>query len=472
MLTIKTLGNFDILLDGVSLMSGADAKRGLLFIYLWEQRNPLPRLDVAQLLWPLADINTAQINLRSLLLRLRREGLGQFLEAGRINLTLLKRSEIDYDVARLRALTSNLEEAGLPELMEAAQICRGSFLQSVHLDDYPYLDEWASAMRAEMEYRAIQAFSLLVAKAISAGEAARVLDYARELIALAPYEDESQRLYINALRAVHRVSDALTHFHQYRRRLQDEMQIDVGPELNALVAELKRPILDSALMSATTGLTRAEELLSGVGEMKSAHQFPFIEHPIVGRQDETSKLFSKLDGGNRLVTVLGIGGTGKTFFVRSQYERLHARFGPAIYYADLRSDTVPTAEAADALLLATAAAINLTPQAGRSIFDQLVERLAGQKCCLVLDNFETVLPAADRVQDLLKAAPHLIILVTSRLRLGLSGESLLMLGGLRQETNGNHTNTRLNEATPNDANADSEDTVYDSDAVRYFMQCL
>lgn len=472
MLTIRTLGKFDILLDGVSLTEGADAKRGLFFVYLWEQRHPLPRLELAQLLWPSVDNNTAQINLRSLLLRLRREGLGPFLDAGRSTLALVNRVEIDYDVARLRALTAKLDEAPLVDLMAAADIYQGSFLQAVHLDDYPYLDEWAGAVRAEMEIRAITVFSLLVTKAIAAGHGDTVLKYARDLVAMAPYDDNSQILYIRALGAAGRVSDALAHFYQYRRRLQEEMQIDVGQELSALVAELKRPNLDSVLTKSTASLTHADKALSELGEMNGVHQFPFIEHPIVGRHDETSKLFSKLDAGSRLVTVLGIGGTGKTFFVRSQYERLQVRFGPAIYYTDLRSDTVSAAQSADTLLLAIAASLNFSPQAGRSIFDQIVERLVGQKCCLILDNFETVQSAADRVQDLLKATPQLTILVTSRERLGLSGESLLLLGGLRQEasdysTEVNSTGVNLNENAVN-----SEGLVFDSEAVCYFVQCL
>jgi predicted ATPase/DNA-binding SARP family transcriptional activator len=482
MLTIRTLGKFDILLDGVSLTEGADAKRGLFFIYLWEQRNPLPRLELAQLLWPSVDNNTAQINLRSLLLRLRREGLGSFLDAGRSTLALVNRVEIDYDVARLRALTAKLDQAPLVDLMAAADIYQGSFLQAVHLDDYPYLDEWAGAVRAEMEIRAINVFSLLVTKAITAGYGDTVLKYAKDLVAMAPYDDNSQILYIRALAAAGRVSDALAHFYQYRRRLQEEMQMDVGQELDALVAELKRPNLNSVLTKSTASLTRADKALSELGEMNGAHQFPFIEHPIVGRYDETSKLFGKLDAGSRLVTVLGIGGTGKTFFVRSQYEHLQARFGLAIYYADLRSDTVSAAQAADTLLLAIAASLNFSPQAGRSIFDQIVERLARQKSCLILDNFETVQSAADRVQDLLKAMPQLTILVTSRERLGLSGESLLLLGGLRQEasnygtdangTDANGTDANGTDANPGDNTANGEDFVFDSEAVCYFVQCL
>lgn len=463
MLTIKTFGTFDIFLNGVPLLEGVDAKRGLFFVYLWEQRNPLPRLDVARLLWPSAENNTAQINLRSLLLRLRREGLGDFLEAGRSTLALVNREEIDYDAARLRALTSKLDQASLPDLMAAAEIYQGPFLQTVHLDEYPYLDEWAGAVRAEMEIRAIQLFSLLVAKAIPMGEADTVLKYAKDLVSMVPYEDDSQILYIRALTAAGRVSDALAHFYQYRRRLQEEMQIDVGHELNALVAELKRPNLDSVLTRSTPPLTRAEDAFTELEEINGAYHFPFIEHPIVGRYEETTKLFSKLDSGSRLVTVLGIGGTGKTFFVRSQYEPLQDRFGRAIYYTDLRSDIVPPVQAADTLLLAIAAALNFSPQAGRSMFDQIVERLAGQKCCLILDNFETVQSASDRVQDLLKATPQLTILVTSRERLGLSGETLLRLGGLRQETeNWTDTDLKPNAAGQHDL----------PEAVRYFVQCL
>lgn len=201
MLTINTLGQFNILLNGVSLLGGTDVKRGLFLAYLAEKRKPQPRLEMARMLWPGVDDSVAQVNLRSLLLRLRRDGLDKFINAGRTMVTLTQWHAIHYDLALLRALTNNLNQVTLAELKPAADLYQGTFLQSVLLDDYPHLDEWASVVRAEMEFLAVQVISTLVSQAISSGNTESVLHHAEHLVAMTPYDDNSQELYMRALAA-------------------------------------------------------------------------------------------------------------------------------------------------------------------------------------------------------------------------------------------------------------------------------
>ncbi|MBI1294658.1 hypothetical protein GC175_06830 [bacterium] len=468
MLTITTLGRFDVVLNGVSLLEGNDVKRGLLLLYLAEKRKPQLRLDIARILWPGAEDSVAQVNLRSLLLRLRRDGLDNFISAGRSMVTLSQWHSIHYDVALLRNLTYKPDSMSTAELKSAADLYQGGFLQSVLLDGYAYLDEWASVVRAEMEVRAVQVISMLVAQMISLRDTEDILHQAEHLVTLTPYDDYTQELYIQALAISGRVSDALNHYHQYRRRLREEIQINqVGESLLQLVEELKQPRLDPQLTRIALSTTQAGPTAVETDAPHGTARFPYIEHPVIGRGLESGYLIEQLDNGSRLLTVIGIGGAGKTFFVRSLYEPLHARFGNAIYYTDLRS-RVATQQAFNALLLAIATAINLIPKSGKPLLEQVTDALFGRKCCLILDNFETVQPAADRVLDLLKAAPQLTILITSRERLGLHMESVLHLGGLSQKMNGETSSDNARSA------ADSQSTethTYETDAVRYFLQC-
>ncbi len=488
MLTIRTLGQFDILLNGVSLLEGTDIKRGLFLAYLAEKRKPQPRLEMARMLWPGADDSVAQVNLRSLLLRLRRDGLDKFINAGRTMVTLTEWHTIHYDVALLRALASNLSEVSLAELKTAADLYQGAFLQSVLLDSYLHLDEWASVVRAEMEFLGVQLISMLVSQMIYLGNTESILPHAEHLVAMMPYDDNSQELYMRALAASGRVSDALNHYYQYRRRLREEIQLDqVGDSLRQYVEELKRPRLDPTLTRIAIPMASVEQTPAADEGRQGTSRFPHIEHPIVGRDLETRHLIKHLDNGSRLLTVIGIGGAGKTFFVRSQYELLHARFGNAIYYTDLRGNVLPQ-QASDALLLAIATAINLIPKSGKPLLEQVTDALRSHRCCLILDNFETVQPAAERILDLLKAAPLLTVLVTSRERLGLHMESILYLGGLSQtlddeswtfdaENNVDSLRTETDKYEADKYEADKyeadkyEADKYETDAVRYFLQC-
>ncbi|MBI1294659.1 hypothetical protein GC175_06835 [bacterium] len=468
MITIKTFGEFDVKYNGVSLLDGTDVKRGLLLTYLWEQHAPMPRLEMARLLWTRVDDNTALVNLRSLLLRLRREGLGDHLDAGRSMLALVNRERIDYDVARIRTLTTNLEQASLHDLTVVAEIYRGPFLQTAMLNEHPQLEEWAATLRTEMEIRAIQALSRLVAQSIALGHADMILSYAEHLISLTPYDDQSQELYLRALASAGRVTDAINHFYQYQRLKRAAFHVD---QVENRLSELVMALETSQHPPAFNQTVHVENLpaQSLNAEQNLPHRFPHIEYPSVGRYKETVRLLEMLDKGHRLISVIGVNGTGKTFFVRSQYEQLVARFGNAVYFADLRSGDMQPEQAVDRLFLAVAAVINWTPQPGSTLFEQVVAVLLEQKCCLILDNFETVQFAAPSVAALYKALPGVTILVTSSTQLRLPAESVLMLEGLSQ--------TGIDQQAAVDKQADSRSfressAIPYTDAMYYFEQCM
>ncbi|MBI1295674.1 hypothetical protein GC175_12040 [bacterium] len=466
MLTIKTLGKFDILLNGTSLLNGTDIRRGLFLIYLWEKQTPQPRYEVARLLWPWGDHNGALVNLRAFLLRLRKEGLDNYLDADRNTVMLINRENIEYDAAKVRALTQKPAQAEISELATAADLHHGAFLESVILDEYPELDEWVGTVRAEIEVRIVQALSVLVAQGIASGYAEMILGYAEKLVALTPYEDDSQELYLLGLAKSGRISEMLDHFHHYRRRLKEEVNDQPGQKLIDLVERLKAPQVHPAASQIADGLARAEEVLSAEDAIGSGRFFPHIEHPVIGREEETRQLLSKLDGRNRLLSIVGIGGTGKTFFVRCQHKQLQVRFDNAIYHVDLRSAAAHTEQAANMLLLAISDALNLTIQPGIPIFEQVAAILRQSKCCLILDNFETVQSAALLVLELLKSAPKLTVLVTSRERLNLSMESIISLGGLSQQGQQASTEQTATPETPGISSSETENA-----AVRYFLQC-
>lgn len=468
MLIIKTCGEFDVNYNGVSLLDGTDVKRGLLLIYLWEQPAPKSRLEMARLLWPRVDDNTALVNLRSLFLRLRREGLGGYLDAGRSTVALLNRDRIDYDVARIRSLTTKVDTASLHDLTVVADLYRGPFLQTAALDEHPELHDWAATLRVEMEIRAIQALSLLVAQSITLGHADMVLSYAEHLVSLTPYEDQSQELYLRALSASGRTSDALNHFYQYQRLKKSKFHTEqVDNRLSELVDELKVAQLEPSFPQTLAVQDLSEQAF--LADPNLPHRFPYIEYPLVGRHLESRRLLAMLDKGDRLITVIGIAGVGKTFLVRSQYDLLVARFGRAVYYADLRSSDVQPEQAANTLLRAIAIAIGRRLQPNKPLFEDVVDALSGEKCCLILDNFETVQPAASSVFALLQRIPGLCILITSRQQLLLPLESVLLLEGLSQMPTQQEA---ISDKSLDGQSLGKSEAIPYSDAVRYFEQCM
>jgi predicted ATPase/class 3 adenylate cyclase/DNA-binding CsgD family transcriptional regulator len=149
-----------------------------------------------------------------------------------------------------------------------------------------------------------------------------------------------------------------------------------------------------------------------------SHNLPAQLTSFVGRQSEIRNLREAL-AANRLVTLTGAGGAGKTRLAVQVAAALATEYGDGICYVDLAPITHP------AVVPVTAArALGLPDQPGRSTVDTLQQHLRDRHMLLVWDNCEHLLDAcASMVADLLGAAPGLTVLATSREPLGVTGEA-------------------------------------------------
>lgn len=167
-------------------------------------------------------------------------------------------------------------------------------------------------------------------------------------------------------------------------------------------------------------------------EQQERHGFPEPLTPLIGREDEAVTIGRwLLEDGYRLVTLHGPGGIGKTRLSLAAAERMVSSFRDGQYFVDLAPLRDP------ALLVAhIAASLGLQEQPGQSLRETLAAWLGPRQTLLVLDNFEQLLPAAPVVSDLLRTAPGLQILVTSRSPLRLQGERLFQVPPLGQRDAG------------------------------------
>jgi len=204
-----------------------------------------------------------------------------------------------------------------------------------------------------------------------------------------------------------------------RRRPQFETVRSLSTAL-----DLPEPVRDALLASA-----RVPSADAAVDEL-SAAPLPLPATTLLGRDHDLELLLQWLaDPGNRLITLLGPGGVGKTRLALELAHALAADDAIRIVFtplATIRDPGLAACAIAEGLGLADINASDL-PRRARAACDR-------HPTLLVLDNFEQVLDASPLVADLLTAVMSLRVLVTSRAPLRVRGEREYALGPLALES--------------------------------------
>jgi predicted ATPase/DNA-binding CsgD family transcriptional regulator len=156
-------------------------------------------------------------------------------------------------------------------------------------------------------------------------------------------------------------------------------------------------------------------LVPGSGSWPASLPIPLT--PFVGRENELAQVI-RLVAANRLVTLTGAGGVGKTRLAVEVAAAISADFGDGTVLIDLSPIT-------DQSLLpgAVARGLGVEERGGTDVGQRLTRVLRGQHKLLVLDNCEHLrVASADLAAGLLGSCPGVVILATSRERLGVPGE--------------------------------------------------
>jgi len=429
-LSIQLLGTFQVTLNGEPVAHfGANTAQALLAYLAMHAGAPCQRTSLAGLLWSDYDDSSALTNLRQALHRLRtaigdEDASPPFLQATRTTIAFNPESDYWLDVdafsralelVRIHAHRSVETCATCAErLAEAVELYEGEFLAGFSLDSALF-EEWMVVERERLHGLALEALGRLATYHEGRGAHEQTARYARRALALEPWREEAHRALMRALALGGQRAAALAQYGKCRHILAEELGVEPSEETRALYEQIRG-------QEDLTGLLN----LSGLGTLPP-NNLPAQLTPFVGREHELAEIAERLaDPACRLLTLAGPGGSGKTRLALEAAARQLAGYEHGVFFVSLAA-----LETVQAITPTIAQALGFGFHGEGDPEQQLLSYLRRKGMLLLLDNFEHLVEGASIVTRMLRTAPDVKIIVTSRASLGLQGEQLYPVGGLR-----------------------------------------
>ena len=249
----------------------------------------------------------------------------------------------------------------------------------------------------EMQTMRLRAAEMRIEAELDLGRHGSVLPQLQVLADANPYREHLHQLLMLALYRDSRQADALRAGFALRERMVDELGIEPSPETRRVEDRILRQDADL--------------------ELAPPSNLPRFASSFVGRGAELSVVTKHLES-NRLVTLIGVGGIGKTRLAVESAGRSADQFPDGVWWADLAA-LAPASPVAPRV----AEALNIAAQPGVDAIDLVRRFVARRSMLILLDNCERIVGVvAKLVRSLLEGAPGLKILATSRRALNVPGE--------------------------------------------------
>ena len=418
-LALHLLGAPRLELDN-ALIAANRRKTLALLAYLAVNRWQHHRDYISAMLWPDYDQAKAYTNLRHILWEIQ-QAIGEgWIVAHRDTISLIADDDhssspmgrvVWVDVARFKSLITQSRaqkdvSLRISLLSDAVKLYRNHFLTGFSLKDAPNFNEWAMAESEELRHQLAWALTMLTDDHCSLGQAETAIPYARRLIALDPLNEASHRQLMQVYIQSGQHNAALKQFQICERILRKELGVDPQPETRALYKQIRK------------GEIKPSRSMKPKEMGAPPHNLPYQISTFIGREKELDYI-ADLIANNRLVTLVGTGGIGKTRLALKVGEGLLRDYANGVWFAELAPLSNPTR-----VPQTVAGLFGLIERSDVSPTEILIRFLRSKTILLILDNCEHLLDACAQLADtLLKNCPNLKILTTTREPLWITGEA-------------------------------------------------
>ncbi len=413
-LKIRLLGGFSVEIDNQPVTKFRSTKSRALLVYLASspERDHL-RSTLATLFWGDYPEKSAKTNLRIELSNLKKLlGNHPALEVSRQAVRLDKGSiEVDTGIFlegidAFWALPAELQLERVSQLNQLTELYQGDFLHGFDSVESHEFEQWRVAHQEKIHQRAMEALSLLQMLYVQTSRWSDVARVARKQLSLVNWVESAHRCLIQAMIAQGDLKGATKQYESCCTILLEELGKEPSAETQALLGQLKEP---PKSLAKKDNLTLTNDLF-------------------VGRKKELETL-AEFVPKYRMVTLLGLGGVGKSHLAQTVGLALRDRFKDGVWFVPL-ANIDPTAAAGDLIALAIGGALGHQLTDKDNLLQELASYLASKQILLILDNWEHLLESADSVIETLLQPAEVHILATSRAKLNSGGERVVQLSGL------------------------------------------
>ncbi|HSG16024.1 MAG TPA: BTAD domain-containing putative transcriptional regulator [Anaerolineae bacterium] len=246
-ITLSLLGPFQLRLDGIPVSHWKSKKVQALLAYLAvEDGRPHHRDSLAAMLWPDQPDRAARDNLRYALYHLRQtindhHSQTPLVSAGTQTLQMNGRDQLELDVTVFeRLLDADPAEAEqCDHCRQAVDLYRGPFLEDFAVAGCPDFQDWLLLRRQRYGRRMALTLECLVQRHARQGRYEPAEEFARQWLALEPWNEHAHRVLMRLLAQGGRRGDALVHFSTSRQLLADELGLEPAPRTLALVEAIR-----------------------------------------------------------------------------------------------------------------------------------------------------------------------------------------------------------------------------------------